>query len=138
MTEIRKLRKTTEDAYLLAEKKRQMLAIRDWMIIDIALSTGLRVSELSKLKEEDLYLKNNESEIIVVNGKGGKSRMVKIDPSLKRHLKKYLQWKRSIDKMAIMYSSLIGGIECVLKALKRYLINILRKQDYQMNIHFTP
>ena len=57
MTEIRKLRKTTEDAYLLAEKKGQMLAIRDWMIIDISLSTGLRVSELSKLKEEDLYLK---------------------------------------------------------------------------------
>ena len=65
ITEIRKLRKTTEDAYLLAEKKGQMLAIRDWMIIDIALSTGLRVSELSKLKEEDLYLKNNESEIIL-------------------------------------------------------------------------
>ena len=98
ITEIRKLRKTTEDAYLLAEKKGQMLAIRDWMIIDLALSTGIRVSEMSKLKAEDLYLKNNESEIIVVNGKGGKSRMVKIDPSLKRHLKKYLQWKRSIDK----------------------------------------
>lgn len=96
--EVKQLRKRCSEASMVAEMKGQMLAIRDWMIIDTALSTGLRVSELSKLKEDHLYLKNNESQLLVMQGKCGKSRMVRFDPNLKRHLKKYLKWKMRIGK----------------------------------------
>jgi len=68
------------------------------MIIDLALSTGMRVSEISNLKESDLYLGNNEFELIVTRGKGGKRRTVYFDPSLKAHLKKYIIWKHEMGK----------------------------------------
>ena len=98
LEEIKILRKTCTEASMIAEMIGQMLLVRDWMIIDLALSTGLRVSEISKLEQEHLYLKNKESQLLVLNGKGGKSRMVRFDPQLKRHLKKYLKWKKHLGK----------------------------------------
>jgi len=68
------------------------------MIIDLALSTGLRVSEISNLKECDLFVSNNEFELIVTRGKGGKRRTVYFDPDLKSHLKKYIIWKHETGK----------------------------------------
>jgi len=68
------------------------------MIIDLALSTGLRVSEISNLKEGDLFIGNNEFELIVTRGKGGKRRTVYFYPNLKAHLKKYIIWKHEVGK----------------------------------------
>lgn len=93
--EVKKLRKTCEDAAIVAEHKSQLLAIRDWMIIDLALSTGLRVSEIANLEVKDVFISKNEAELIVQRGKGGKGRVVRFDPSLKTHLRKYIKWKRS-------------------------------------------
>lgn len=50
-------------------------------------NTGLRISELTNLKLEDVDFKNKV--IRVVNGKGGKNRVVPINPNLYRNLKKY-------------------------------------------------
>jgi len=67
-------------------------------VIDLALSTGMRVSEISNLKESDLFISNGEFELIVQRGKGGKRRTVYFDPGLKAHLKKYIIWKHEIGK----------------------------------------
>ncbi|MCF7825625.1 MAG: site-specific integrase [Candidatus Marinimicrobia bacterium] len=96
--QVSKLRRTAEDLAIIGEKRKLLIAPRDWMIIDLALSTGLRVSEISNLKEEDIYIGNNEFELIVTKGKGGKRRTVYFDPHLKTHLKRYLIWKRSMGK----------------------------------------
>jgi len=92
--EIKKLRKVCEDASIICLSKNQLLAYRDWMIIDTALSSGLRVSELANLKEADLYLGNGMAELIVTHGKGNKTRTVKMDPAIKKHLKEYIKWKQ--------------------------------------------
>ncbi len=97
-TQISNLRRNAEDLAIIGLKRNLLIPPRDWMIIDLALSTGLRVSEISNLKEEDIFIGNNEFELIVTKGKGDKRRTVYFDPSLKAHLKKYIVWKHSSGK----------------------------------------
>jgi site-specific recombinase XerD len=97
-TQISNLRRNAEDLAIVALKRNLLIPPRDWMIIDLALSTGLRVSEISNLKEQDLFIGNGEFELIVTRGKGNKRRTVYFDPSLKAHLKKYLAWKHWVGK----------------------------------------
>jgi len=91
--EVQRLVKTCSDAAYFAEVKGNWLPIRDWMIVDLALNTGLRVQEVSDLKVENLHLEYNQSALTVQNGKGGKRRFVKFPSKLKAHLKKYLKQK---------------------------------------------
>ena len=53
--------------------------------------SGIRVSELTNLKVEDLDLENNRIEIR--GGKGGKDRVVPLHPELKSNLKTYIDIK---------------------------------------------
>ena len=92
------LRRNAEDLAIIGLKRHLLIPPRDWMIIDLALSTGLRVSEISNLKEQDIFIGKNEFELIVTRGKGNKRRTVYFDPSLKAHLKKYIGWKHSLGK----------------------------------------
>lgn len=92
--EAQKLRKHCEDQSILAELKHTLQPVRDWTIIDTALSSGLRAQELCNLKIKHLYLGNSQSSIYVENGKCGKPRLVQISHKLKHHLKKFLQWKK--------------------------------------------
>lgn len=46
---------------------------QDQMLIQLLYSSGLRVSEIIKLKKVDLYLDENKG--MVKNGKGGKNRV---------------------------------------------------------------
>ena len=54
--EVNKLTRTCSNAAEHAANKDQWVAVRDWMIIDLALNTGLRVQELSDLEIEDLHI----------------------------------------------------------------------------------
>jgi len=64
-----------------------------YMLIDIAIFSGLRVAEIASLKIEDLYLNSTDPFLVVRNGKGGKKRTVYLDNELKRHLKDYIAFK---------------------------------------------
>jgi len=71
-----------------------------WMLVHLAMNSGLRVSEIAALKIGDLHLDAEQPYIYVGNGKGGKSRDVYIDKELVNHLKEFIyrkseQWKRS-------------------------------------------
>ncbi|MFH2049244.1 MAG: tyrosine-type recombinase/integrase [bacterium] len=102
--EISRLIKVCSDAAELASSKGQCIAIRDYMIIDLALNTGLRVQELSDLKVEDLHINYGESALTVQNGKGGKKRIVKFGKKTKAHLKRYLAERHSKSEY-LFYSS---------------------------------
>ncbi len=60
-------------------------AVRNYFIIDLGLSTGLRVMEIAQLKCGDIFLKDGVSSLLVRNGKGGKRRLVFINGIFKRH-----------------------------------------------------
>ncbi len=96
--EIRKLLDTVRQRAQRALVKGHKVAIRDYFIIHLALSTGLRVMEIAGLDCGDLFLKNNISSLVVRRGKGGKKRQVLFNGSFTRHCRQYLNWKQRIGE----------------------------------------
>lgn len=81
------VKETFSDEHL--EKLRdQCRHCRDLAIVDLLISTGIRVGELVKLNRSDLNL--NERECVVL-GKGDKERKVYYDAKAKIHLQHYLE-----------------------------------------------
>lgn len=64
-----------------------IIILRDKAILELLFSTGLRVSELARLKRNDINLKNEQFSI---KGKGGKVRVVFLSNQARYWLKKYL------------------------------------------------
>ena len=93
--EVDQLRLTLNNAATLAKTKGSQIAVRDHLIIELALGTGLRVSELANLKVEDLHIKKGQNALHVRNGKGGKDRVVQFSAKLKRLITDYLDYRRS-------------------------------------------
>jgi len=103
-----KLMKTCKDKAELDQLKGRTTWPKRYMLIDIALFTGLRVSEIASLKMEDLSLKTKDPFLIVRNGKRGKKRDVYLSNRLTRQLKKYIDYKKktlneSIDDEAYLF-----------------------------------
>ncbi len=103
-----------------AEYRGNWVAIRDWMIIDLVLNTGLRVSEIADLRIEDLHIEYAQSALTVQSGKGNKKRAVRFGLKLKKHIKQYLQ-QRHHKKCEYLFTSILGdrisasGIQKVFK-----------------------
>lgn len=73
---------------------------RDLAIIDLLISTGIRVGELVKLNRDDINF--NERECIVL-GKGDKERRVYFDAKTKIHLQQYLNTRTDSNPALFVY-----------------------------------
>ena len=93
--EVRALRKVASDQAIIARGKGNQTAVRNQLIIELALGTGLRVSELANLKVDDLHLGKGQNSLIVRNGKGGKDRVVAFSSVLKKLISDYLEYRIS-------------------------------------------
>ncbi len=78
----------------LQVKQKEIIAWRDKAILELLFSTGLRVSELTNLKKENINLNKDEFSI---RGKGQKWRLVFLSNQAKYWLKKYLEKRTDID-----------------------------------------
>ena len=96
--EVKKLRRTVEDKALADLQKGRTTWPRFWMVIDLAVGAGLRVSEIANLKIDNLYLNGREPRIRVT-GKGNRTRDVFISRDLMKHLSSFLEWKRTMDEL---------------------------------------
>lgn len=92
--QIKLIRRTARDRAQLDLAKGQITGIRDWMLIDLLTSTGIREAEAADLRCGDIKAGYGESSLFIRNGKGSKSRTVQIPDSLKNHLKTFLVWKK--------------------------------------------
>ena len=93
--ETRSLRSFTSSQALLARTKGTQNPVRNHLIIELALGTGLRVSELASLQVKDLHLGKGQNSLIVRNGKGGKDRVVSFNSTLKKLIAEYLDYRTS-------------------------------------------
>ena len=93
--ETKALRSTCRDAALLAKAKGIQAPVRDALIIELALGTGLRVSEISNLRIEQLHLKKGQNSLFVKHGKGGKDRVVQFSAKLKEQILEYLAYRQT-------------------------------------------
>jgi len=99
----RLLRTCKERAELDQAKGRTTWPVR-YMLVDLALFSGLRVAEIADLKVGDLVLKAENPYLIVRKGKGGRKRSVYLDGDLVRHLRRYIkQHLRSPDPQAPLF-----------------------------------
>lgn len=96
-----KLLKTCKDRMELDLLHGRETWVKRYMLVDIALFTGLRVGEIAKLKIGDLDLKAKDPYLIVKNGKRGKKRDVYLDKELAKHLKSFISWKKKTMGEAI-------------------------------------
>ncbi len=71
----------------LSTNQPQIIKLRDKAILELFFSTGLRVSELAKLTQDQINLNKDE---FSVRGKGKKVRVVFLSPRAAEYLKKYL------------------------------------------------
>lgn len=81
----------------LKSNEDEIIQFRDKAILELLFSTGLRVSELAKLKRDELNLKKDD---FTVRGKGGKLRMVFLSNQARHWIEKYLEL-RSDDHTAM-------------------------------------
>jgi site-specific recombinase XerD len=91
--QIRLLREAVEERAIADLAAGKVTAVREWMVVDLLTTTGLRVSEVVDLRCGDLRTGFDESALFVRKGKGSKSRTVQIPGDLKEHLLTFLEWK---------------------------------------------
>jgi integrase/recombinase XerD len=92
--QIKLIRRTARNADQLAKEKGQVTAVRDWMLIDLLTSTGIREAEAADIRCGDILAGYGQSACYVRNGKFDKSRTIQIPDSLRIHLKSFLVWKK--------------------------------------------
>jgi integrase/recombinase XerD len=107
MEELDRLRKVSMHRSDADKHRGREGGVREWMLIDVATSTGLRVSEMASLKIGDIDL-NVKKPFLRVLRKGSKSDesgkkkprlgTVRLTPKLREHILEYLEWKESVDE----------------------------------------
>lgn len=94
-SQIQLLRRSVRDQATVSTVRGNVTGVREWLVVDVLTSSGLRVAETANLRCGDLKSGYGQCALFVRDGKGGKSRSVQIPESLKKHLKSFLSWKRS-------------------------------------------
>ncbi len=126
-SQIRLIRRTVRDKAELDMARGKITSIREWLVIDILTSTGVRVSETANLRCGDLKIGYAQSEIFIRNGKGSKSRTIQIPESLKKHLNRFLKWKatqnESVESDAYIFLGQRGPwtSQAIQQIVKKYL-----------------
>jgi integrase/recombinase XerD len=90
--EVEVLRAVTEHKAMNDLKKGRVTGIRQWMLVDLALSTGLRVSEMAALKIEDIDFKRGALRIVRVKKKKRHKETLAIGKDLLKHLREFVEW----------------------------------------------
>jgi site-specific recombinase XerD len=96
--EVDRLLETAKKRADLAIASGSKVAVRDYFVIDLALSTGLRVAEIADLKCKDFFLRECFCALLVRNGKGGKKRLVRFNGTFKKHYEEYIHWKQAVGE----------------------------------------
>ncbi|MCS7151742.1 MAG: tyrosine recombinase [Endomicrobia bacterium] len=82
-------KKEVEELLSLIEPK-DIFSARDRALMELLYSSGLRISEISELTEDDIDIYEG---IVTVRGKGGKERIVPVGDVALIYIKRYLQYK---------------------------------------------
>ena len=69
-----------------------------WMVVDLALSTGLRASELSRINVAHIDLKRKLIMVTRSKRKTARSEALSIDGQIAEHLREYIDWRKAIGR----------------------------------------
>jgi site-specific recombinase XerD len=107
--EVKRLLKVCEEQADLDLLKGRMTWPTRYMLVALALRSGLRVAEIAALKIGDLHLAGKETRLVVRKWKGGKLRDVYFNGSLTKPLKRYIEikgkaWRQPISPGDYLFS----------------------------------
>lgn len=101
------------------------LGYRDFMILSFMYASGTRAQEVCDLKVESVLF-GRESTVVVVHGKGNKTRRILISSTCSMQLQKYLKSKKLINRPdSFLFTDRKGGqltINCLEKLYKKYVL----------------
>ena len=89
-SEVKQLRKTIKDWHDLDLFKGRIQGVLTWLVVDVALQTGLRVSELAALQVKDIDFKRKAVKVTRLKKKKKVVETLGISDDLVKHLKGYL------------------------------------------------
>ena len=138
--ELKEIRKLLKYLYILRQnfENKELYSykalIRDIVVIEILFSTGLRVSELCNIKQNNI---NIQTGILKIKGKGDKERIIQIcDNEVKRLLKEYQNlFKVQIDQTNYFLVNRLGN-----KISEQSVRLMIKKYQKLIGIdkHITP
>lgn len=119
--EAKKLLKICQKNAMADMKAKRTTWVTRYMLVHLALHSGLRVSEIASLKIGDLHFNGQDNYLTVQNGKRGKKRDVYLDKELVKHLQNFIlikknNWNEPVDDDAPLFSGR-GGIHYTETAL---------------------
>jgi site-specific recombinase XerD len=132
--EIAKLRKETQKTYRKALETGAKTPVRNWLVVDLLMSTGLRVQEAADLRCGDVYIEGDRSSLVVEKGKGEKRRVVRFSDEFKQHILKYLEWKKDIGEPTDLNSPLIYSTNTKDHISKRGIQEIFKRCAERANV----
>lgn len=90
--EFKQLRKVAEEGAITDLRHGRIQGVTSWMVVDLALSTGLRVAEMAALQVEHIDFKRKSLTITRVKKKIRRPETLAISSDLANHLKQYIDW----------------------------------------------
>jgi len=92
MKEVRQLRTVTEARAITDLKAGRVGGVQAWLLVDLTLSTGLRVSEIAALRIKDVDLKRGCISVTRLKRKKKIKETLAIGKDIIQHLKDYFAW----------------------------------------------
>lgn len=116
---------TVDDTFSLIEQPEGIgfLPARDKAILEMLYSSGLRVSELAGLNQDDLNIKEG---LVKVRGKGKKERLVPIGKKAMEALKAYILEKTLLKKSGKAFLLNRNGSRLTDRSLRRIVVKYAR------------
>ena len=96
--EVRRLRTVTEAKAIVDLKAGRVTGPLAWMVVDTALSTGLRVSEMARLAVGDADLKRGALRVWRHKRTPAKQETLAIAPEFAAHLREFVAWKETLGQ----------------------------------------
>jgi integrase/recombinase XerD len=124
------------DAILKQPDTREQLGKRDRAMMEVLYATGVRVSEMTNLKQADLML---DSGLILVFGKGSKERLVPIGSSAMKWVRKYqrevrIHLARSGRSHDVLFLNYRGG-KLSRAAVRDMIVKYARSAGIKKEVH---
>lgn len=109
MNEVKQLRTVTEAGAIVDLGTGRVKGPLAWMVIDLALSTGLRVSEMAALTMKDIDLKRGAISVVRLKRKKKVKETLAISKELSQHLQRFIEWKKTLGQPTKPTSRLFVG-----------------------------